>query len=212
MNSMGWRTRPRSTQFVTIPLNLLAVRQHLQAVKAFGRAHFLGPFVPASSHDKIGGDAEDAAVGENDGIIGCTHGNCRSGVAGIGGTKEQDPRAPKRKRHRRREQSNRAEVVRGVAEVTIGEEVRLHHENESAYVPIGAVHRLANPGEIPLELIEVKVRTLAGPDAQHCRSGDGQGSLTISHLSLGLLETHHGRDMAEPGRVGAFGKRLPDSG
>jgi mannose-6-phosphate isomerase-like protein (cupin superfamily) len=39
-------------------------------------------------------------------------------------------------------------VVRGVAEVTIGEDVRLYHENESAYVPIGAVHRLANPGKI----------------------------------------------------------------
>jgi mannose-1-phosphate guanylyltransferase/mannose-6-phosphate isomerase len=43
-----------------------------------------------------------------------------------------------------------------VAEVTIGEKVRLYHENESAYVPIGAVHRLANPGKIPLELIKAQ--------------------------------------------------------
>jgi mannose-6-phosphate isomerase-like protein (cupin superfamily) len=40
---------------------------------------------------------------------------------------------------------------------TIGEDVKLYHENESAYVPIGAVHRLANPGKISLELIEVQV-------------------------------------------------------
>ena len=55
-------------------------------------------------------------------------------------------------------------VVRGVAEVTIGEEVRLYHENESVYVPIGAVHRLANPGKIPLELIEVQVGSYLGED------------------------------------------------
>jgi mannose-1-phosphate guanylyltransferase/mannose-6-phosphate isomerase len=55
-------------------------------------------------------------------------------------------------------------VVRGVAEVTIGEDVKLYHENESAYVPIGAVHRLANPGKIPLELIEVQVGSYLGED------------------------------------------------
>ena len=55
-------------------------------------------------------------------------------------------------------------VVRGVAEVTVGEEVRLVHENESVYVPIGAVHRLANPGKIPLELIEVQVGSYLGED------------------------------------------------
>jgi mannose-1-phosphate guanylyltransferase/mannose-6-phosphate isomerase len=42
--------------------------------------------------------------------------------------------------------------------------VRLYHENESAYVPIGAVHRLANPGKIPLELIEVQVGSYLGED------------------------------------------------
>ena len=45
-------------------------------------------------------------------------------------------------------------VVRGTAEVTIGETVRTVHENESVYIPIGSVHRLANPGRIALELIE----------------------------------------------------------
>ncbi len=55
-------------------------------------------------------------------------------------------------------------VVRGTAEVTIGEERRLVHENESVYVPIGAVHRLANHGKIPLELIEVQSGSYLGED------------------------------------------------
>jgi mannose-1-phosphate guanylyltransferase / mannose-6-phosphate isomerase len=55
-------------------------------------------------------------------------------------------------------------VVHGTAEVTIGGEVRLVHENESIYVPMGAVHRLANPGKIPLELIEVQVGSYLGED------------------------------------------------
>ena len=55
-------------------------------------------------------------------------------------------------------------VVRGTAEVTIGDSTRLVHENESAYIPIGAVHRLANPGKIPLELIEVQTGSYLGED------------------------------------------------
>jgi mannose-1-phosphate guanylyltransferase/mannose-1-phosphate guanylyltransferase/mannose-6-phosphate isomerase len=47
-------------------------------------------------------------------------------------------------------------VVRGTARVTIGDKVTDVHENESAYVPINAQHRLENPGKIPLELIEVQ--------------------------------------------------------
>jgi mannose-1-phosphate guanylyltransferase / mannose-6-phosphate isomerase len=55
-------------------------------------------------------------------------------------------------------------VVKGTAEVTIGESVRSVHENESIYIPIGSVHRLANPGKIPLELIEVQVGSYVGED------------------------------------------------
>jgi mannose-1-phosphate guanylyltransferase / mannose-6-phosphate isomerase len=55
-------------------------------------------------------------------------------------------------------------VVHGTAEVTVGDEVKLVHENESIYVPMGAVHRLANPGKIPLELIEVQVGSYLGED------------------------------------------------
>ena len=55
-------------------------------------------------------------------------------------------------------------VVRGVAEATVNDQVTLLHETESVYVPIGAVHRLANPGRITLELIEVQVGTYTGED------------------------------------------------
>ncbi len=55
-------------------------------------------------------------------------------------------------------------VVRGTAEVTIDDEVILRHENEAAYLPIGSVHRLANPGKIDLELIEVQVGSYTGED------------------------------------------------
>jgi mannose-1-phosphate guanylyltransferase/mannose-6-phosphate isomerase len=55
-------------------------------------------------------------------------------------------------------------VVRGTAEVTVGESKKILHENESAYIPIGAVHRLANPGKIPLELIEVQTGSYFGED------------------------------------------------
>jgi mannose-1-phosphate guanylyltransferase/mannose-6-phosphate isomerase len=55
-------------------------------------------------------------------------------------------------------------VVRGTAEVTIGEEMKAVHENESIYIPIGSIHRLANKGKIPLELIEVQTGSYLGED------------------------------------------------
>ncbi len=55
-------------------------------------------------------------------------------------------------------------VVRGTAEVTTGNEVRAVHENESVFIPIGCVHRLANQGKIPLELIEVQTGSYLGED------------------------------------------------
>ena len=55
-------------------------------------------------------------------------------------------------------------VVRGTAEVTVDETVALVHENEAIYLPIGCVHRLTNPGKIPLELIEVQVGSYTGED------------------------------------------------
>jgi mannose-1-phosphate guanylyltransferase / mannose-6-phosphate isomerase len=55
-------------------------------------------------------------------------------------------------------------VVRGTAEVTRDNEVILVHENESVYLPIGAIHRMANPGKIDLELIEVQTGSYLGED------------------------------------------------
>jgi mannose-1-phosphate guanylyltransferase / mannose-6-phosphate isomerase len=55
-------------------------------------------------------------------------------------------------------------VVKGTAEVTLGSDTRIVHENESVYIPIGSVHRLANPGKIPLELMEVQVGSYLGED------------------------------------------------
>ncbi|KAB7782542.1 mannose-1-phosphate guanylyltransferase/mannose-6-phosphate isomerase [Methylorubrum populi] len=55
-------------------------------------------------------------------------------------------------------------VVKGTAEVRVDERVVLVHENEAVYLPIGSMHRLTNPGKIPLELIEVQVGSYTGED------------------------------------------------
>ncbi|WHI50751.1 mannose-1-phosphate guanylyltransferase/mannose-6-phosphate isomerase [Microbulbifer sp. MLAF003] len=55
-------------------------------------------------------------------------------------------------------------VVRGTAKVTRGEEELLITENQSTYIPLGVVHRLENPGTIPLELIEVQSGSYLGED------------------------------------------------
>ncbi len=55
-------------------------------------------------------------------------------------------------------------VVTGSALVTRGEEELLVHENESVYLPLGIIHRLENPGKIPLTLIEVQSGPYLGED------------------------------------------------
>jgi len=55
-------------------------------------------------------------------------------------------------------------VVSGTAVITKGEEEILLRENESAYIPLGYVHRMENPGRIPLELIEVQSGSYLGED------------------------------------------------
>ena len=55
-------------------------------------------------------------------------------------------------------------VVRGAAKVTIGEEEIYVHENESVYVPKSSLHRLENPGKVPLEMIEVQNGEYVGED------------------------------------------------
>jgi mannose-1-phosphate guanylyltransferase len=55
-------------------------------------------------------------------------------------------------------------VVRGTAEVTVDGKVSMLTENESIYLPLGCTHRLANPGKILLELIEVQTGSYLGED------------------------------------------------
>ena len=55
-------------------------------------------------------------------------------------------------------------VVAGTAEVTIGEEVQLVTENQSVYIPLGQKHRMANPGRLPMYLIEVQTGSYLGED------------------------------------------------
>jgi mannose-1-phosphate guanylyltransferase/mannose-6-phosphate isomerase len=55
-------------------------------------------------------------------------------------------------------------VVSGTAEVTNGDKVILLSENQSTYIPLGQVHRLRNPGKVPLEIIEVQSGSYLGED------------------------------------------------
>jgi len=55
-------------------------------------------------------------------------------------------------------------VVSGTAKVTNGDKIFLVTENESTYIPIGAIHALENPGKLPLEMIEVQSGTYLGED------------------------------------------------
>lgn len=60
-------------------------------------------------------------------------------------------------------------VVVGTAKVTVGPtrddlEIKLVHENESVYIPLGAIHRMENDGETPMELIEVQTGSYLGED------------------------------------------------
>ncbi len=55
-------------------------------------------------------------------------------------------------------------VVSGTARITRGEEVFLLEENQSTYIPVGAKHRIENPGKIPLHIIEVQSGTYLGED------------------------------------------------
>jgi mannose-6-phosphate isomerase-like protein (cupin superfamily) len=55
-------------------------------------------------------------------------------------------------------------VVEGTAKVTIDDEVKLVTEGQSVYVPLGAKHRMENPGKLPMVLIEVQIGTYLGED------------------------------------------------
>ncbi|ARK48519.1 mannose-1-phosphate guanylyltransferase/mannose-6-phosphate isomerase [Burkholderia pseudomallei] len=88
-------------------------------------------------------------------------------------------------------------VVRGTAKVTRGDETFLLSENESTYIAVGAVHRLENPGRIPLEIIEVQ-------------SGDYLGEDDIVRFDdrYGRASAQHAPDAAKP----ADAERAPAAG
>ena len=65
-------------------------------------------------------------------------------------------------------------VVTGTAEITNGDKVLTLTENQSTYIPLGEVHRLVNPGTIPLEIIEVQSGSYLGED-DIVRIEDGYG-------------------------------------
>ncbi len=55
-------------------------------------------------------------------------------------------------------------VVKGTARVTHGDQETMLGEDQSTYIPLGTKHRLANPGVIPLEIIEVQTGSYLGED------------------------------------------------
>ena len=55
-------------------------------------------------------------------------------------------------------------VVEGTAKVTVDETVKLVSENQSVYIPLGATHRMENPGKVPMVLIEVQTGSYLGED------------------------------------------------
>lgn len=55
-------------------------------------------------------------------------------------------------------------VVAGTAKVTVGDDVQLLSENQSVYIPLGAIHRMENPGKVPMVLIEVQTGSYLGED------------------------------------------------
>ena len=55
-------------------------------------------------------------------------------------------------------------VVEGTAKVTIDDDVKIVNENQSVYIPLGAIHRMENPSKLPLTLIEVQTGSYFGED------------------------------------------------
>jgi mannose-1-phosphate guanylyltransferase/mannose-6-phosphate isomerase len=86
-------------------------------------------------------------------------------------------------------------VVTGTAKVTRGDEQFLLTENQSTYIPLGTVHRLENPGVVPLEMIEVQSGTYLGEDDivrfQDHYGRDHLDKLITGQTQRSLQHTHH---------------------
>ena len=74
-------------------------------------------------------------------------------------------------------------MVTGTAEVTCDDKVFLLTENQSTYIPMTSVHRLSNPGKIPLEIIEVQSGSYLGEDDIE-RLDDVYGRSKVEPLKL----------------------------
>lgn len=65
-------------------------------------------------------------------------------------------------------------VAEGTAGITVGDKMLLYHEDRSTYIPLGTMHRLKNPGMIPLVVTEIQSGTCLGGD-DIVRLGDNYG-------------------------------------
>ena len=63
-------------------------------------------------------------------------------------------------------------MVEGTEKVTVDDAMRLVTENQPAYTPLGAVHRMENPGKVPMALIEIQTGSYVGADVY----AHGQGA------------------------------------
>lgn len=77
-------------------------------------------------------------------------------------------------------------VVHGTARVTVDETVQLLTENQSIYIPLGSVHRLENPGKVPMVLIEVQTGSYLGED-DIVRYEDSYSRQCSNEISLGQI-------------------------
>ena len=88
-------------------------------------------------------------------------------------------------------------VVQGTAEVTCGDKKMMLSENQSTYIPLGEVHRLANPGKVPLEIIEVQSGSYLGED-----------DIVRFEDTTGAAETRHARRAEHAPRRTRFNRPL----
>lgn len=91
-------------------------------------------------------------------------------------------------------------VVQGTAVVECDDQIFKLSENESTYIPLGAVHRLTNPGQVPLEIIEVQSGTYLGED-DIVRLQDDYGRTGALHTpdSINRIHEDNSSISAKPG-------------
>ena len=101
-------------------------------------------------------------------------------------------------------------VVSGTAQVTCDDKTFLLTENQSTYIPIASVHRLANPGKIPLEIIEVQSGSYLGEDdIERLKTSTGAPQNRPCKWSPAAAEAST-RPLAERSARGCFSDNLRD--